>query len=693
MRAARGLPAFLLVALSACAASSPAGESLRGQSPRETIDLGRGWRFLRAPAPDAIRGDLDDSGWQAVDLPHTWNAVDGQDGGNDYHRGVGWYRKRFRLPAALAGRRLFLEFDGAGIVATAYLNGRRVGSHSGSYARFHFDVTRQAIAGDNLLAVEVDNAEAPHVAPLTGADFTYFGGLHRGVRLLAVEPLHIEVHGNGGPGVYLTQRRVTRESADVEVWTVVRNDGAAPIRAAVEVTVRDAAGRTVLRARPRAERIAPGRLSVIVRPIRIERPRLWNGAADPHVYRVEVRVRDARGRITDAITQPLGLRFFHFDPARGFSLNGGPYRQLRGVGLHQDRAGRGSATTPAQQRRDLALIARLGADAVRLTHYQHAQATYDEADRLGLVVWTEVPVINRIDASPAFALGARQQLKELISQNYNHPSVIMWGIANEPLLHEGPDPLPLLRELDALARRLDSTRPTVLASHLAQEKGPATHPSHEVSQLLGFNAYHGWYYGSIDDLGGWIRSYRRNHPGRAIALSEVGAGAGIERHAERPAAKDLSEEYQALFLDRHLATAARSQLWGTFIWVFADFAADHRTDSVRPGINDKGLVTRDRAVEKDSYHVVRAHWSREPVLRIASRRFHRRAATVEVAVITNLERVELRVNGVLLPPPARSPGSRMLRWTGVRLKPGDNQVEAIAQEGRLMDRVRWRRIE
>ncbi len=307
-----------------------------------------------------------------------------------------------------------------------------------------------------------------------------------------------------------------------------------------------------------------------------------------------------------------------------------------------------------------------------------------------------MPVINRIDASPAFAASARQQLTELIAQNYNHPSVLMWGIANEPAQHEGPDPVPLLRELHALARRLDPTRPTVLASHMAQERGPATHPTHEVSDLLGFNAYYGWYYGAPGDLGPWIERYRRHHPRRAIALSEFGAGAGIERHAARPVARDLSEEYQADLIDRHLAAVAGVQLWGAFIWVFADFAADHRTDSFRPGINDKGLVTYNRGARKDAYHVVKAHWSGEPTLRIASRRFRQREGeTADVVVITNLPAVEMRVNGARLAAPAQARGSRVLRWRAVPLVIGDNElfVTAAAPDGRrLSDRVRWRRI-
>ncbi|HKE17487.1 MAG TPA: glycoside hydrolase family 2 TIM barrel-domain containing protein [Kofleriaceae bacterium] len=679
-------------------ATSDVGEAARI---RQVVELDRGWRFRRAATPAAERPDLDDTSWQEVDLPHTWNAVDGQDGGNDYHRGVGWYRKRFAVPAAAAGRRLFLEVDGASIAADVHLNGRHVGQHRGACARFRLDVTGAALPGrENLLAIAVDNAETPDVAPLTGADFTYFGGLYRGVRLVMTDPLHVDALDAGGPGIHVRQRRVTRASADVDIETLVRNDGGAAAGATVEAIVFDAEGRAVARASRGAGLIAPGARAVVAQSIHMDRPRLWNGLAsgalDPYLYRVEVRVLGGDGRVADAVSVPLGLRFFDIDPVRGFSLNGGPYRQLHGVGLHQDWSGRGWATSPAQRRRNLDLAVELGADAVRLTHYQHAQDTYDEADRRGLLVWTEVPVINRIAATGEFAASARQQLGELIAQTSNHPSVFTWGIANEPLLHDGPDPVPLLRELDGLAHRLDPTRPTVLASHMAQEPGPATHPSHEVSDLLAFNAYYGWYYGAIDDLAPWIARYRRDNPARAIALSEFGAGAGIERHAARPAARDLSEEYQVLFLDRHLAATARAELWAAFIWVLADFAADHRTDSSRPGINDKGLVTHDRRVRKDAFYAVKAHWSRAPTLRIASRRFRRREAdTAEVAVITNLDRVEVRVDGARLGAPAREPGSRVLRWRDVPLRLGDNEVVAtgVAADGRrLSDRVRWRRV-
>lgn len=307
-------------------------------SPRESIELRRGWRFLRADAASAERSDLDDSSWQEVDLPHTWNAVDGQDGGNDYHRGTAWYRKRFRLPADAAGRRVFLEVDAAGNVARVHLNGHPVGEHRGGYARFRFDVTDRAVAGrDNLLAVAVDNAEATDIAPLGGADFTYFGGLYRGVRLILTDRLHVDALDHGGPGVTVRQSRVTRASADVDIEALVRNDGRAAVPATVDVVVRDAGGKMVQRSR-RAADIAPGARLAVAQRIRIEQPRLWNGLAsgvvDPHLYRVEVRVRDGAGRPTDLVAQPLGLRFFDVDPARGFSLNGGPYRQLRSAADH-----------------------------------------------------------------------------------------------------------------------------------------------------------------------------------------------------------------------------------------------------------------------------------------------------------------------------------------------------------------------
>jgi beta-galactosidase len=656
---------------------------------RTTAVLGEGWRFLRADAVGAEGVAFDDASWSSVTVPHTYNASDGQDGGGDYYRGVGWYRRTLAAPA-LAGRRAFLEFGAANAVADVFVNGVLVGSHRGGYSAFRFDVTDALVAGDNVLAVKVDNAPQPDVPPLQ-ADYTFFGGLYRPVRLITADALHVDLLDHASPGVYLRAHDVSTASAGVTARVRVRNAGAAGAGASLSLTLLDAMGTAVATVEGSAD-VAAGATSEVVLEGAVANPRLWDGQRDPYLYtaRVDV-VRD--GVITDSITQPLGIRSFAVDAAAGFSLNGRAL-DLHGVNRHQDRIDRGWAIGTAEHDEDMAFIREIGATAVRLAHYQHDQYFYDLCDRAGLVVWAEIPLVDAITNSPAFSDNARQQLTELIRQSYNHPSIVFWGFGNEQRTDDAATNT-LLADLAALTASEDDSRLSTYAHCCNADTSALT--SH--GDLVGYNYYYGWYMGSFNDVGVWADALHAAQPGLRFALSEYGAGASVIQHEDPPqqpatTAPFHPEEYQSAL---HEATwrqlEARPYIWGKFVWNLFDFASDGRAEGDGPGRNDKGLVTYDRQTRKDAFYWYKASWSAEPVVHITSRRFEPRTTpTIDVKVYSNLERVSLTVNGAALPELTAS--DRLFRWTAVALQPGANVVEARgtdASGAAVTDSVTWTR--
>jgi beta-galactosidase len=653
---------------------------------RRATPLGDGWRFLRDDAPGAEAPDFDDRAWARVTVPHTWNAKDGQDGGADYHRGVGWYRRRVTLPASESGRELYVELDGANLEATLYVNGKEVGHHAGGYARFRFDVTPVVKLGaSNVLAVKVTNAANPNVPPRT-ADYTFYGGLYRDARLVSVDPVHLDMDSFGSSGVLAFQQVVTNERATVEVRASVSNADPSPRDADVAVRLRAGPGKDAgkIVASASAHLAIPARGSHEARvPLQIASPHLWDGVRDPYLYTLEVEVASG-GRAVDLVTEPLGLRFFDFDAEKGFSLNG-ERLNLHGVNRHQDRDGKGWALSLRDQDEDMALIRELGANAVRLAHYQHSQYFYDLCDRYGLVVWAEIPVVNNAGAGP-FVDNAKQQLSELIRQSGNHPSIVTWSVANE-LQHDKSDPgaiVPLVRALHELARAEDPTRPTSLATFYG-----ANDPSVGLTDLVGFNRYDGWYVNAIEAFAPGLDGMRAKRPELRMALSEYGAGASPKLHAASPKKMDHSEEYQLLFHEGYWeALRARPYVWGAFVWNMFDFAADHRKEGDTPGRNDKGLVTYDRKTKKDAFYFFKANWSSEPVVHVTGARFSpRESGPADLKVYSNGEKVRLRVGGKALPDV--EPRNRVFVWPAVTLKPGPNVVEATAVVGgkTVRDRV------
>jgi beta-galactosidase len=655
----------------------------------------------------AERVGFDDSTWQKVTLPHTWNNLDGEDGGKNYYRGVGWYRRHLRIDRALAGRSFFLYFDGAGAVADVFVNGQHAGTHRGYFAGFCFDVTKLLKPGaDNVIAVKVSNAPDLEVPPVS-ADFTFFGGLYRGVRLLALNDLSVTPLDDASPGVYLKQVKVTPQRAQIEITTKVRNASARAKTATVRCVI------TAQDGTPAGEfttnsNIPAGATVDVVQNAALDHPHLWNGRADPYCYRVTIDVLDG-STVTDEIAQPLGLRFFHVDPNAGFFLNGRSY-PLHGVNRHQDRLDKGWAISPADHEQDFRLIEEMGCNAIRLAHYQHAQEFYDLCDRGEMVVWAEACLVNSIDPSTRFKDTARQQLVELIKQNFNHPSICFWSLFNELHYVENgksdytrgpgdPDDLQFVAQLNQLANKLDPTRITTAASCVNPRD-----PINFITDAIGFNWYYGWYIkpagawgkGAPSDWGKGLDALHHALPNRCISITEYGAGASIHQHEvpatqPRPGGRWHPEEWQCIVHEAAWkAMSQRHWLWGTFVWNMFDFAADQRNEGDHPGRNDKGLVTYDRKTRKDAFFFYQANWTTSPMVHITSRRFNPRpSGPTELKVYSNCAEVELLLNGRSLGT-KKSP-DHVFVWRDVTLPEGTNRVEAKGRQAdhQVSDTVVW----
>lgn len=651
---------------------------------RDVRPLDGGWRFVKGDPPEAASPALDDSRWDAVRLPHTWNAVDGERHGA-YYRGPGWYRREIDLPP---GGKAFVRFGAASQAAEVFCDGRKIGEHRGGFTAFAIDVSSCA-RPRSLLAVRVTNAPAPDLAPLK-ADFTFFGGLYRGAALITTGDTYISPQDYGSSGVYLTPSvKDEAMSARVEL----ANESGGPERVALRVRLRGARGNVVGEAR-RELTLPPGR-SEAAATVPVPDPHVWDGVRDPYLYHADVTLEAPGGGALDAVHETTGFRTVAVDPRRGFLLNGRPL-DLRGVGMHQDWRGKGWALGPAERRRNVALLREMGANAVRLAHYPHAPATLSLLDRAGIVAWSEIPLVDEETPSAAFAAATKAQLEEMIHQNYNHPSIAFWGLFNE-LKH---DPLGLVPELDRIARREDPSRITVGAtdctpSGRTSSGTPCDFSMAKVPQAIAFNRYDGWYYGDFGAFGAFLDGVRKLLPGSPVGISEYGAGASVNQHEEPPrrperGSRFYPEEYQSVAHEAWLGELeARPGLFGHFAWNLSDFAAANRDEGEVPGRNDKGLVTADRGTKKDAFYFYEASWRPDvPVLHLTSARFARRGkAVTPVKVYSNLSEVELVVNGESLGVKRRAGDSVIFVWESVRLRGGKNVIEV--RGGGLCERAEW----
>jgi beta-galactosidase len=647
---------------------------------RPRVDLNAAWRFHNGDTPGAESRTFDDSSWTGVTVPHTWNAQDGEDGGNHYYRGVGWYRRHYAPPTSFAGKRLWLQFAGANTVTDVWINGTYLGQHRGGYARFRFDASALVPGQDNVIAVKVNNAPNPDIAPLS-ADFTFFGGIYRNVSLLVTDPLAVCTLDNAGPGIYLRQRSLSAASATVDVTSKVWNNGSAARRVAVRAIVTDAAGTVVADTTSAAQDVVAATGFELTQTVTVANPHRWQGKADPYLYSAYVEIHDVTsGAVTDVVSDRLGLRSVTIDANTGLHLNG-THLALHGVNRHQDRLDRGWALTDADHTQDFDLMDEMGVNALRTAHYQQDRKVYNLADERGYLVWTEIPLVNKITDSAAFRANAAQQLRELITQNYNHPSIVFWGTGNE----QGSDNAATNALLDTLAGVVDSMDPDRFSTYA--HNGPDTSGLATHTEVTGYNRYPGWYSGAYGDFGGWADGLHRGQPTRRIGISEYGAGASIVAHQENPSkpVPDSNwhpEEYQALFHESlWTQIQSRPYLWGTFVWNMFDFAADQRREGDTNGRNDKGLVTYDRRTRKDAFYWYKANWTNTPFVYLTSRRWtDRTAATTTIKVYGTVDIVQVTINGVPVGP-ALTSTNHIYSWPGVRLSPGANTVRVTGTRG------------
>lgn len=600
---------------------------------RKKVSFNEDWLFAKTCDAPAVLPE----NWERVTLPHTWNAADGQDGGNDYWRGTAMYAKRFTRPQIEENGRAVLEFLGAAMTAEVWLNGEKLAHHEGGYSTFRVDIT-DALQEENLLCVSVDNGENDRVYPQK-ADFTFYGGLYRGVNLLAVPAAHFALCKDGTPGIHVTPK-VSDDLRAAEVTAEAWTEGPARnIKFTLCGKVQDAA-------------VVDGHAQTV---FRLESVRLWNGLDDPYLYTVKA-VLDSG----DTVSARFGCRTIAFDPEKGFFLNGRSY-PLRGVSRHQDRAGLGSALTLKEHREDMEIIREIGANTVRLAHYQHAQEFYDLCDENGLVVWAEIPYITQ--HMPNGRANTLSQMRELVTQCYNHPSIVCWGLSNE-ITASGAATEDLLknhRHLNDLCHMLDSTRPTSMAHvFMLETDSPLT----GLSDIGSYNLYFGWYIGELAQNDAFFDAYHQKFPGRCIGFSEYGADANPQFQTSAPDKGDYTEQYQCVYHEHLLRCIdERPYLWATHLWNLFDFAADGRDEGGQNGVNQKGLVTMDRRLKKDAFYLYKAAWSdpvKAPFVHVCGRRYVNRAEDVtEIKVYSNQPEIRLVVDGT---PVDTQQGSRVFTF-------------------------------
>ena len=550
-----------------------------------------------------------------VRLPHTWNAQDGQDGGNDYWRGTAVYEKEFFRPDWFG--EIVLEFAGAAMSADVFVNGAQLAHHDGGYSTFRVNITDALVPGNNKVTVSVDNSENDRVYPQK-ADFTFYGGLYRDVQLLLLPPEHFEVCKDGTPGIKVTPV-VKGSAAEVTVETWQNGEGTVSFRFGDEVYTAESRN---------------GHASVT---FPIENVHLWDGVNDPYLYSIEAQFGE------DVIAARFGCRSFSFDPEKGFLLNGHSY-PLRGVSRHQDFLGVGNAITLQEQTLDMELIREIGANTIRLAHYQHAQEFYDLCDEYGMIVWAEIPYIT--EHMPNGRQNTLDQMRELITQCYNHPSIVCWGLSNEVAVHGITEDLMQNHILlNDLCHEMDKTRPTTMAHPFMLEHES---PLIQIPDIGSYNLYFGWYMGTLEQNDSFFDEYHEKYPKRIMGFSEYGADANVRFQTAHPEQGDYSEQYQCLYHESLLGTIRRHPwMWATHLWNMFDFAADGRDEGGAHGLNQKGLVTFDRKIKKDAFYLYKATWNKEePFVHICGRRYvDRTEQETEVRVYSNQHQVTLMVDG------------------------------------------------
>lgn len=607
------------------------------------------WRYVKHAA-DASAAAF--APGEAVTLPHTWNAVDGQDGGNDYYRGTCWYVRRLKRPSLPEGGQAWLEFRGVAMTAVVYLNGKKLAVHKGGYSTFRVDITA-VLKEDNVLVVSVDNSKNEEVYPQK-ADFTFYGGIYRDVYLITVPAEHFALDYYGSPAIKVTpvlSDDLKEADITLEAWV-----SGVPQTVQFEVE-----------GRIQSAKVDNGHAETV---FHLKQVCLWNGLDDPYLYTALAKLDSG-----DEISTRFGCRSFTIDAQKGFFLNGRSY-PLCGAARHQDRQGVGTALTPAMMEEDLKIMLEMGANTVRLAHYQHDQYFYDLCDEAGMIVWVEIPYITQHMANVAANENTRSQMTELVVQNYNHPSIICWGLSNEITAAGGVGDALVENHhvLNDLCHRLDSTRPTVMAHAFMLETDD---PLVTLPDIRSYNLYFGWYHGDLEMNDEWFDHFHAAHPDTVIGMSEYGADANPQYQSVNPEKGDYTDSYQAIYHEHLLKMwSSRPYIWAMHCWNMFDFGADGRAEGGKPGQNQKGLVTFDRKIKKDAFYIYKAYLSKEPFVYICGRRYiDRTEEKTEIKVYSNQKEVSLFVDGQLS---AVQNGDKIFKFT-VPIS-GEHVIEAAAGE-------------
>ncbi len=637
---------------------------------REEVLINNGWFFTKEPT-----GGVPESyvGFERINLPHTWNAYDGQDGGADYFRGECWYCKELEFTGILSDREYYIEFGAVASECTVYINKHAVCKHCGGYGKFRTNITSYLKSGRNTVSVCVSNTHSDEIYPQM-ADFTFYGGIHRHVKLIEVERTHFDLDFFGADGVrvhsdadedgtavlYIRGYITSPEDGDMVRYILSDGDGGKVCEVYCDAKEAEA-------------------------KISLDGVHLWQGVSDPYLYTLTAEIT-RNNDVIDRISVRHGFRSFYVDPQKGFYLNG-VLTPLRGVSRHGDKKGLGLALSVTDHERDAELIRQVGANTVRLAHYQHDEVFYDLCDRYGFIVWAEIPFISKMNPNPLAHENCVSQMKELIYQNFNHSSICFWGISNEITIGGNtPGLIQNLHSLNDLVHSIDKTRVTTMAQVTMLSMDDE---QNGITDILAYNHYFGWYIGKFSDNEAWLDAFHEKYPDRALGLSEYGCEGIIKYHSESPSMGDYSEEYQSLYHEHMLRVLEeRPWIWGSYVWNMFDFGCDARDEGGVSGRNNKGLISFDRAIKKDAFYICKSYWSDEPFIHICSKRFcERDKEKIDVKVYSNCDRITLSVNGKIIDTVS---GRHIFKFCDVELLPGENTI--YARNGRIYDCTVIRRV-
>lgn len=662
--------------------------SSSGQA-RKTISFNQDWMFSKTN--DTVQRQSD---WKKVTLPHTWNATDMQLT-KHFYEGEGQYKKQIVFGREYKDKRLFLRFEGVGQVAQVYVNQKLIGTHKGSYSAFCLDITYAVKIGEaNTILVKVNNTARKDIIPVNHFLFGIYGGIYRPVNLLVTNKVNITTTDYAAPGIYISQKNVSTESAEVSVAVKVENIETSWQDISIKTELYDQAGKLIA-AQTTPQKITTQGRQKFVQHFQLQKPHLWNGLKDPYLYKVITKLL-RKHEVIDEVTQPLGLRKFEIIAGKGFFLNNQLY-PMHGVCRHQDRWQFGNALSNAQHKEDLAIIKEMGATTIRFAHYQQAEYLYSTCDTMGFVIWAEIPFVNTSTGEEAD--NAKQQLMELIKQNYNHPSLYVWGLHNEVYGKTPSDfPAVLTRELNDIAKTEDPDRYTVSVSGY----GEMDRPTNLNADIQGMNRYYGWYEGKVGDLEDWAKEIETKYPANKVILTEYGADGNVFQQQEQADLKD-AYDYTAAFYPESFETKTHEVQWpviakhpgiaASYIWNMFDFATPMWNRGGMPARNMKGLVTFDRQLKKDAFYWYKANWSEDPVLYLTERRVvERKHAVTPVVVYSNIGQPILFINGKIIAiQPVQGTNSVQFIFKDVHLKKGKNSIKVLVKKDSktFTDTIEW----